>query len=60
MKRLILAGLVLAGSLAAVGFSAPQANANIDCSTVRCMACPAGTVFSPTPNNCCRCVPVKG
>jgi hypothetical protein len=24
---------------------------------VRCMECPVGEVLSPTPGNCCRCVP---
>jgi hypothetical protein len=57
MKKLILAGLVIAGALGAVAVTAPKAEANVDCSTVRCMACPAGTVFSPTPHDCCRCVP---
>lgn len=58
MKRLILAGLVALGTFGAVQATVPAANANhIDCSTVRCMACPEGQVFSPTPHNCCRCVP---
>jgi hypothetical protein len=58
MKRLLLAGLVAVGALASVQATVPAANANhIDCSTVRCMACPEGQVFSPTPHNCCRCIP---
>lgn len=56
VKRLILASVV---ALAAWGISlipAPAA-ANDPCAGVRCMACPEGTVWSPKPNDCCRCVP---
>lgn len=57
MKRLILAGLVTLGALSAVQISAPQANAQPqNCAVVLCQVCPAGTVASPTPGNCCRCV----
>jgi hypothetical protein len=56
MKKLILAGLVLAGSFGVAQLSVPQAAAaNIDCSLVRCEACPPGTVLSPTGSDCCRC-----
>ncbi|KAL3189038.1 hypothetical protein MRX96_003184 [Rhipicephalus microplus] len=27
------------------------------CATVRCAGCPSGSTFSPTPRECCRCVP---
>lgn len=58
MKRLILAGLVTLGAVFAIQVTAPQATAHhIDCSLVRCQACPAGYVFAPTPHDCCRCVP---
>ena len=57
MKKLFLAGLVIAGALGAVQMSAPTAEANVDCSLVRCAACPEGTVWAPKPNDCCRCVP---
>jgi hypothetical protein len=58
MKRLILAGLVTLGTVFAIQATAPQATAHhIDCSLVRCQACPAGYVFAPTPHDCCRCVP---
>jgi hypothetical protein len=57
MKKLILAGLVIAGALGAVSATAPKAEANVDCSLVRCMECPAGYVLKPTGNDCCRCVP---
>lgn len=57
MKRLILAGIVALAAIASVQVSAPQAGAApIDCSTVKCMACPEGYVFAPTQGNCCRCV----
>lgn len=59
MKRLVLAAVVLAGAFGVLNATAPQATANIDCSLVRCMECPAGQVLSPTGNNCCRCVPEK-
>ncbi len=29
----------------------------VDCSTVRCAACPEGQHPALTPPNCCRCVP---
>lgn len=55
MKRMVLAGLVLAGVFGVIA-SAPQATAEpVDCSLVRCEACPAGTQPAPTPNDCCRC-----
>ena len=58
MKRLILAGLVALGTFCTVQATAQAASApRVDCSTVRCMACPEGQVFSPTPHNCCRCLP---
>lgn len=58
MKRLILAGLVAVGAFTAIQTTVPAANANhIDCSLVRCEGCPEGYVFSPTPHNCCRCIP---
>lgn len=54
MKRLVLAGLVLAG---AFGVSqVPTVSAQqVDCSLVRCEACPPGYVLAPTGNDCCRC-----
>ena len=32
--------------------------AQIDCSTVRCVACPEGQTPRLKPPNCCRCVPI--
>jgi hypothetical protein len=55
MKKLMLAGLVALGAWGITLIPTPASAGN--CDGVRCMECPAGTVFSPTPNNCCRCVP---
>jgi len=56
MKRMILAGLVLAGTFGVTQLAVPEASAQqVDCSLVRCAACPPGTVLSPTGNDCCRC-----
>lgn len=57
MKKLILAGLVVAGALGAVSTIATAQNVPQACWGVRCAACPDGTVWSPKPNDCCRCVP---
>jgi hypothetical protein len=56
MKKLMLAGLVALGTFGVLSVAPAPAAANIDCSLVRCMECPAGQVLSPTGNNCCRCV----
>lgn len=59
MKKLILASLVVLGAFGVVGVT-PKADAqNVPqaCWGVRCAACPEGTVWSPKPNDCCRCVP---
>lgn len=59
MKRLILAGLVTCAAVLSIQVSAPAANANdgtSNCAAVLCPICPEGTVASPTPGNCCRCV----
>lgn len=56
MRKLIFAGLACLATFGAVA-SAPQAVADpVDCSLVLCPTCPTGTVLSPTPGNCCRCV----
>ncbi len=56
MKRIILAGLLALGTWGvanvATATEVPKA-----CFTVRCTACPEGTVWSPKPYDCCRCVP---
>lgn len=59
MKKLILAGLVVAGAFgSAATTTATAQNIPQACWGVRCMACPDGTVWSPKPNDCCRCVPI--
>ena len=55
MKRLILAGLVLAGAWGVAEMSTPAQAAN--CDNVRCMACPTGQHPKLTPPDCCTCVP---
>jgi len=58
MKRLILALLLSASAFGALYLSVPAAQADPkDCAAVLCPVCPPGTVFSPTPGNCCRCLP---
>lgn len=58
VKKLALALLLLLGTAAALALAPVQAAAYPHpCTGVRCMTCPEGTVFSPTPGNCCRCVP---
>lgn len=47
----------LAGVIALGAFSTPRAEAVIDCSTVRCMACPEGQRPSLKPPHCCNCIP---
>ena len=56
MKKLIVASLIALGAWGITLIPTPASAGN--CDGVRCMACPAGTVFSPTPKDCCRCVPV--
>lgn len=57
MKRMLLAGLVFAGALGVAQLSVPQATAQpVDCSLVRCEACPEGQHPKLTPPDCCRCV----
>jgi hypothetical protein len=33
--------------------------AQVDCSTVRCAACPTGQTPALKPPDCCRCVPIQ-
>lgn len=56
MKRLMLATAVLAGTFGIANFTASEATAQPNCAAVICPVCPEGTVASPTPGNCCRCV----
>jgi hypothetical protein len=58
MKKLILAGVILAGSLGVAQLSVPQASAQpVDCSLVRCVSCPEGQHLALKPPHCCRCLP---
>ncbi|HEX2222917.1 MAG TPA: hypothetical protein VHN15_01790 [Thermoanaerobaculia bacterium] len=56
MKKLLFTGLMLLGAFGALELTTQPAQA-ISCSQVRCMACPTGTVWSPIPGDCCRCLP---
>lgn len=51
-KMAFLAGVIALGAL-----STPRAEAVIDCSTVRCMACPEGQRPALKPPHCCKCIP---
>lgn len=55
MKRLIFASMMLLGTFGALELSTRPAQA-VDCSLVRCMACPEGQHPKLTPPNCCKCV----
>lgn len=58
MKKLLLTSFVLAGALGVAQLSVPAASAKpVDCSLVRCMACPEGQHLKLTPPDCCRCIP---
>jgi hypothetical protein len=39
--------------------AADTADRKVDCSTVRCAACPEGQTPALKPPDCCRCVPIK-
>lgn len=54
-KLTMLAG-VLALCACASNPSQP-ADKKVDCSTVRCAACPAGQHPALKPPDCCRCIP---
>ena len=57
MKRLILAGVILAGSLGVAQLSVPHASAQpVDCRLVDCPPCPVGQHSKLTPPDCCKCV----
>jgi hypothetical protein len=40
--------------------AAPAQGRPVDCSTVRCAACPDGQTPALRPPDCCRCVPQRG
>ena len=54
-KLTILAGLLTLCACASYG-DRPE-DKKVDCSTVRCAACPAGQHPALTPPDCCRCIP---
>ena len=56
MKKLMLAGLIALGTFGVVASTPVPVTAAENCAVVLCPVCPAGTVASPTPGNCCRCV----
>ena len=57
LKKLVLALALLLGAFAALELAPSTASAAGPCDNVRCMACPPGTHWAPTPQNCCRCLP---
>lgn len=54
-KKLILVGALVVGAWVATE-TRPAAAAD-PCAGVRCMECPEGYHWAPTPKNCCRCLP---
>jgi hypothetical protein len=56
MKKLVLASVIALGAWGITLIPTPAQAGN--CDNVRCQACPAGTVWSPIPSDCCRCLPV--
>lgn len=62
MKKKLIAVCIAAafgiGALVLFVASSSTSDArHINCSQVRCAACPDGSHFAPTPGNCCRCLP---
>ena len=57
VKKLVLALALLLGAFAALQLAPATASAAKPCDNVRCAACPPGTHFAPTPQDCCRCLP---
>lgn len=55
MRKLVLVSLLTLSTLGAAYLPVPAAAA-IDCSIVLCAPCPLGTIWSPTPTECCRCI----
>ena len=46
------------GDTAPGGDTAAGGDKAVDCSTVRCAACPEGQRPALKPPNCCKCIPV--
>ena len=62
MKSLMKLGMVavvlaVAACAASTQTDSTGAERAVDCSTVRCAACPEGQHPALTPPDCCRCVP---
>jgi len=59
MKSLRKLGLTmgLMALCACASHSMKDDSKKVDCSTVRCAACPTGQHPTLTPPDCCRCVP---
>ena len=60
LVKLAMVGVVLALCACASYTQTDQAAAaqKVDCSTVKCAACPEGQTPVLKPPNCCRCVPI--
>lgn len=56
-KLAIVAGVLALCACATRQYGGDQA-AKVDCSTVRCAACPEGQTPALRPPDCCRCVPI--
>lgn len=54
-KLAIVAGLLALCACASYGNG--DKGGQVDCSTVRCRACPDGQKPALTPPDCCKCVP---
>lgn len=63
-KLAVVLGLVALCACASGGYdqtsggTAEGDKAKVDCSTVRCMACPEGQTPALKPPDCCKCVPI--
>jgi hypothetical protein len=62
-KLVLLAGILALYACASGQYGnqpapTPAEKAKVDCSTVRCQACPEGQTPALKPPDCCRCVPI--
>ncbi len=57
LRKLAMLAGVLALCACASSQSDQSADKKVDCSTVRCAACPAGQHPALKPPDCCRCIP---
>jgi len=56
-KLTMLAGVLALCACASYRDGQGQEDKKVDCSTVRCAACPAGQHPALKPPDCCRCIP---